>query len=135
MIGVPADVGRATLHPRPPERRGGARSYAHDGRCLECSPAMGYAIACDIEALGAPGAAEAARRRGLDVRAFLVLWTRLEVEAKLLSLPIGVLLERARRLTLPSHDLEVSTSHVDDLVISVGWRALASPTRRGRDHR
>jgi hypothetical protein len=103
-----------------------ARSYAHDGRVLECVPRPGYAVACDLESVNAPAAADLARRFGLEVDAFLVRWTRLEVEAKLLDLPIGRLLDRARGLRLrTSAPFEVRTYRLDDLVVSVGWRAVA----------
>jgi hypothetical protein len=124
LIPLPEHLGTAVVHECPPEWGSGARSYTHDGRCLECKSAPGYALACDVEALDTHAARETARRLGLDVREFLVYWTRLEVDVKLLELPIGALLTCRRRLARPEHDGHLRTWLIDDLVVSVGKRAV-----------
>jgi hypothetical protein len=121
---VPAEVGALTLFPVRPPRRRGSRSYAHDGRCLECVPAPGFELAADVEALDAPAAPELALRLGLDVPEFLAWWTRLEVTAKLDGVQAVRLLQRARRgkAVEPPAGAVVRTAFGEDLAVSVGWR-------------
>jgi hypothetical protein len=119
---LPVAVGALVLHERAPRRRLGPRSHVHDGRCLECLPKPGYAVAVDGEAMNAPAGPYVAERLGLALSAFLPLWTRIEVAAKLTGVPAIALLQQARGgERLPCDGLDIRTVIEGDLVVSAGW--------------
>lgn len=119
---VPPHVGAVSLHESPPSVRRGPRSYAHDGRCLECVAEPGYALAVDAEAFTAPAGRYLAERLGLAPGSFLALWTRIEVTAKLTGVPAAALLQRVRAGgRLPRAELQLRTVVEGDMVVSAGW--------------
>lgn len=97
-----------------------ARSYLSDGRVIELEgPGLGYQWAIDGELASEPPMA-LARLLGAD--GFWETWTRLEVFAKLRSVPIVVMLGRRSVEPLPSESL-FTTTLVDPggcIVMSVG---------------
>lgn len=97
--------------------RSQAHAYLHDGRRVSCDT-HGPALALDAESLGCPAAHELALRTGLGVMAFLELWTRAEVAAKLLGRPSLLAFRNG-----DAHDpgLGIRSARIDDLVVSVGW--------------
>jgi hypothetical protein len=136
---VPAAFGAVRLLEGTPVVRSGSRSYTHDGRYLDCTSAEGYEVACDIESIAAPAADYLARELRLEVPDFLRFWTQLEVCAKLLRASSAALFARHRKEPWPASlaraygDVELRTTSVGDLVISVGWRRRRPTTRRSSD--
>ena len=94
------------------------RSHVHDGRSVHCVAREDAALAVDAESIHSPAATELAARHDLSVGAFLALWTRAEVAAKLLGLP-SLLTFREGFGDDPA--LAIRTTRLDDLVVSVGW--------------
>ena len=123
---LPPSIGAGWLHPNRTPRPGVARSYAHDGRCLECTGNAPYRLACDIEARRSVAGRSLARRFGLPLSAFLELWTVLEVVSKLADVPALVLCRDALRNGkgiggFISPRCTIRVGHWGDLVVAVGW--------------
>jgi hypothetical protein len=99
-IPLPAGWGKAILNApgcHSPRSVDTARSYDHLGRQLVWIPdrrsTRGRRFACDIEHRSRPSP-DLAARFGLSKREFLRRWVTTEVLAKLLDVPVLVLLER-----------------------------------------
>jgi hypothetical protein len=123
--------GQVVLHSRLPSCHSTGRAYSHQGRCLECFPRPGVAMAGDIEALSVPSGQHMAARYRVGIEAFLRFWTLLECLAKLMNTPAHLLLRAAGptldRQSLVEHDSSVrwQTLRIENEIISVAWKECA----------
>lgn len=125
---LPEAIGQGWLFGRASRVQCGSRSYAHDGRCLECHSRPFHRVVCDIEAYPSVSGHYLARQFGLTLLDFLTMWTELEVCAKLMNVSaISLSREALRDRTALSRRLPptctVKTGYWGDLVVAVGWEA------------
>jgi len=108
-------------------------SWTSDGRRVCWNPGAGVVGAVDAESRHARVPASLARRYPLPRPDFWVAWTRAEVHAKLLGVPILSWLKAHGLGGWEVPGIRTATHDVEDLVVTVG-RLESAPRTTGAGH-